>query len=413
MNENRVYVTGLGAVTPIGIGKDVFWKNLLSGSNGIKRITKFNVNEYSAKLAGEVDDFNAEEWVDPKVIRRVDRFVLFALVAVKQALLDSGLEPGKFDPNRAGVFIGSGIGGSQSIEDGFLRLYEKGPGGVSPFFVSRILINMAASNASILNNLKGPMSSYSVACSTGSNVIGDAFRVIQRGDAEIMIAGSTEASITPLSYAGFCATRSMSVNEDPDTASRPFDLNRDGFVMGEGAGIVVLESEEHALKRNARIYAEITGYGNTSDAYHITAPDPSGDGMIRVMKKAIEDAKINKEEIGYINAHGTSTKLNDKCESNAIENVFGEHSKNLKVSSNKSMIGHLMAAAGAVEFIATVLSIFEGKIPPTINYKTPDPECRLDYVINGSEKINVNAAMSNSFGFGGGNACLVVKRIEN
>jgi 3-oxoacyl-[acyl-carrier-protein] synthase II len=410
MNENQVVITGLGAVTPIGIGVKDFWEGLNAGRSGIAKVTHFDVTDFRSKLAGEVKNFQAEEWIDKKSAKRMDRFTQFGMAASAMAMEDAGLEPFDFDKTRAGVTIGSGIGGSQSIEDGHFRLQEKGPNGLNPFLVSMLLINMAACMVSIRYGLKGPLSALSVACSTGSNAIGDAFRIIQRGDADIMLAGSSEACVTPLAYGGFCATRSMTPSDCAETASRPFDKNRDGFVMGEGAGIVILENLKHALKRGARIYARIVGYGNTADAYHFTAPEPDGDGMIRVMQVALKDADMGAEEIDYINAHGTSTVLNDKCESAAIKKVFGEHAKTLKVSSIKSMIGHLMAAAGSVEFVSTVMSVFAGMIPPTINHKEPDDDSALDYVTNGAESLDINAAMSNSFGFGGGNACLIVKK---
>ena len=308
------------------------------------------------------------------------------------------------------VVIGSGIGGSQAIEEGHINLLKKGPKGMHPFMVTKLLVNMAACMVSIKYGLKGPLSAPSVACSTGTNAIGDGYRVLQRGDADIMLAGSAEACVTPLAYGAFCATRSMSINNSPGNASRPFDKNRDGFIMGEGAGVVVLERLEHALSRGVRIFAEIVGYGNTSDAFHFTAPEPEGDGMARAMEKALEDANLSSREVEYINAHGTSTVLNDKTESAAIIKVFGDHSKKLKVSSTKSMIGHLMSAAGSVEFIATVMGVYTNKIPPTINYENPDPDCPLDYVTKGVESVNLKVAMSNSFGFGGGNACLIVRK---
>ncbi len=410
MNERRVVITGLGAVTPIGVGVEDFREGLKAGRNGVARVTHFDPSEYRSKLAGEVKDFQPDEWIDKKSIKRMDRFTQFGLAASAMAFDDAGLGSFSFDNNRAGVIIGSGIGGSQSIEDGHARLDEKGPGGLNPFLVSMLLINMAACMVSIRYGLKGPLSALSVACSTGSNAIGDAFRILQRGDADIMLAGSSEACITPLAYGGFCATRSMTPNDCADNASRPFDKNRDGFVMGEGAGIVILEELGHALKRDARIYAELAGYGNTADAYHFTAPEPEGDGMFRVMIAALKDAGMDPGRIDYINAHGTSTVLNDKCESAAIKKVFGDHTKSLKVSSVKSMIGHLMAAAGSVEFVAMALSLFDGLIPPTINHKEPDPDCSLDFVSNGAESLDVKAAMSNSFGFGGGNACLIIKK---
>ncbi len=410
VKENRVVITGLGAVTPIGTGIKDFWEGLQAGRNGIAKVTRFDVTGFRSQLAAEVKNFQAEDWIDKKSAQRMDRFVQFGIAASAIAIEDAGLEFFSYDKNRAGVIIGSGIGGSQAIEDGYSTLKEKGPNSLNPFFVSRLLINMAACMVSIKYGLKGPLSALSVACSTGSNAIGDAFRILQRGDADIMLAGASEAAINPLPYGGFCATRSMSPNEDAETASRPFDKNRNGFIMGEGAGIVVLETLKHALNRGARIYAEIVGYGNTADAYHITAPEPDSDGMIRVMQAALQDAGTNPQEVGYINAHGTATVLNDKCETAAIKKVFGGHAKCLKISSIKSMIGHLLAAAGAVECVATVMSVFTNTIPPTINYKEPDPDCDLDYVTGGAESMELNVVMSNSFGFGGGNACLVIKK---
>ena len=410
MNEHQVVITGLGAVTPIGIGVKDFCEGLKAGRSGIAKVTHFNVTDFRTKLAAEVKDYHVEDWIERKSAARMDRFTQFGIAASTMAIEDAGLESYAFEKTRAGVIIGSGIGGSQTIEEGYFKLQENGPKGLNPFLVSKLLINMAACMVSIRYGLKGPLSAPSVACSTGSNAIGDAFRILQRGDADIMLAGSSEACISPLPYGCFCATRSMTPNDCAENACRPFDKNRNGFVMGEGAGIVVLENMQHALKRKGKIYAEIIGYGNTADAYHFAAPEPEGDGMIRVMQAALHDADLDAEKIGYINAHGTSTILNDKCESKAINKVFGEHAKALKVSSIKSMIGHLMAAAGAVEFVSTVMSLFTGLIPPTINYKEPDDECNLDYVVNGAESLDLDAAMSNSFGFGGGNACLIIKK---
>jgi 3-oxoacyl-[acyl-carrier-protein] synthase II len=414
MNEHRVVVTGLGVVTPIGVGLEEFWEGLKEGLNGISRVTHFDPSDFRSQMAAEVKNFNPEEWIDGKSAERMDRFVHFGMASSAMAIKDSGLNTFAFDGNRAGVIIGSGIGGAKTIENGHFRLQEKGPKSLGPFFVSKVLINMAACMVSITYGLKGPLSAPSVACSTGANAIGDAFRILQRGDADIMLAGGSEASVSPLPFAGFCATRSMSSRNDcMEKASRPFDKNRDGFVMGEGAGIVVLERLEHALKRSARIYAELVGYGNTADAFHFTAPEPGGDGMVRVMREALRDAGIDPREVGYINAHGTSTVLNDKIESAAVIKVFGDHWRHLKISSIKSMIGHLLAAAGAVEFVATVMSVYTGKLPPTINYEEPDPECPLDYVTKGVESIDLEVAMSNSFGFGGGNGCLIVRRYKN
>ena len=413
LNEQRVVVTGLGAVTPIGTGVEAFWQGLQAGKNGIARVTHFNPDGFRSQLAAEVKDFDPLEWIDKKSVERMDRFTAFAVAAAAMAMKDAGLETQAFDHNRAGVIIGSGIGGSATIEEGYHRIQEKGPNSLTPFFVSKLLINMAACMVSIRFSLKGPISAPSVACSTGANAIGEAFRILQRGDAEVMLAGSSEAAVTPMPYAGFCATRSMSANPDAENASRPFDRNRDGFIIGEGAGVVVLENREHAIQRQAKIYAELVGYGNTADAFHFTAPEPQGDGMIRVIKAALKDAAIEPEKIDYINAHGTSTPMNDKIESAAIMNVFGAHAKALKVSSIKSMIGHLLAAAGAVEFIATVMSVHSGILPPTINYQEPDPDCPLDYVTHGAETMAVRFAVSNSFGFGGVNACLVVKNYQD
>jgi 3-oxoacyl-[acyl-carrier-protein] synthase II len=409
---NRVVVTGLGSVTPIGIGVESFWNGLIAGKNGVSRVTRFDPTGFRSQMAAEVKDFVPEDWIEKKSVDRMDRFTQFAIATSAQAMKDAGLDVSPFDPARAGIIVGSGIGGIATMEESHRKLLEKGPRSVNPFLVSKFLINMAACNVSIQYSLKGPISAPSMACSTGANAIGDAFRIIQRGDADIMLAGSSEAAVSPLAYGGFCATRSMSVNSSPEKASRPFDLNRDGFVMGEGSGIVVLESLAHAVRRDAKIYAELAGYGNTADAYHVTAPEPSGQGMTGVMNAALRDASVDPGEVQYINAHGTSTDMNDKIESAAIMKVFGGHSAALKVSSNKSMIGHLLSAAGAVEFIATVMSIRTGVVPPTINYETPDPDCPLDYVTRGAESMDLHIAISNSFGFGGGNACLVVKKYE-
>jgi 3-oxoacyl-[acyl-carrier-protein] synthase II len=410
-HERRVVVTGLGAITPLGVGLEPTWEGLLAGKNGIDRLTHFDPSQYRSQIAGEVRDFRVEDWIDGKSARRMDRVMHFGLAVSKMALADAALDSASYDKNRAGVIIGSGIGGSASIEEGCAASREKGPRAISPFFVSKALINMTACAISIEHGLKGPLTALSVACSTGANAVGDAFRVIQRGDADIMVAGASEACLTPAPYGGFCATRSMSTrNDDPTRASRPFDRNRDGFVMGEGAGVAVLEELEHARARGARIYAELAGYGNTADAYHFTAPEPEGDGMLRVMRAALNDAGLAPEAVGYINAHGTSTVLNDRTESLAIERVFGAHAKKLKISATKSMIGHLMAAAGAAEFVVTVMCLHTGKIHPTINYEEPDPECPLDYVPNVAQACQFDVAMCNAFGFGGGNACLIVRR---
>lgn len=411
-NERKVVVTGMDVVSSVGTGLNEFWRGLVSGRNGIARLSRFDPTGYPSTMASEVRDFDPARWIDRKSASRMDRFTQFAVAAADMAMADSGLRETGFAAPRAGVIIGSGIGGSETIESGYARMDRRGPGSLDPLFVSKLLVNMAACQVSIRFGLKGPLSAPSVACSTGANAIGDALRIIQRGDADVMLAGGSEACLTPLAYGGFCANRSMSRrNDDPGSASRPFDKGRDGFVMGEGAGIVVLESFDHAQGRGARIYAEAAGYGNTADAHHLTAPDPEADGMVRVMRRALDDAGLKPEDVGYINAHGTSTVLNDSRESAAILEVFGPHARRLKVSSNKSMIGHLLAAAGAVEFIATVMSVSTGIVPPTINYREPDPECPLDYVAARAEAVDLRAALSNSFGFGGGNACLAVTKI--
>ncbi len=411
MKENRVVVTGMGAVTSIGTGLDEFWQGLVSGKNGISRLTHFDASGFPSTMASEVRDFDPGRWLDRKAAARMDRFSQFAVAAADLAMADAGLQRHSYSEERAGVIIGSGIGGSDTIEQGNAKLAQKGPRALDPFFVTKVLVNMAACLVSIRHGLKGPLSAPCMACSTGAVAIGDALRIIQRGDADIMLAGGTEASITPLSYGGFCANHSMSRrNECPEKASRPFDKDRDGFVMGEGAGIVVLENMERARARGVRIHAELAGYGNAAEAFHFTAPEPGGQGMARVMRLALRDAGLKPGEIGYLNAHGTSTALNDKIETAAIIETFGDHSRVLKVNSIKSMIGHLLAAAGAVEFISTVMSVSTGIIPPTINYETPDPECPLDYTTRGAESIELRAAISNSFGFGGGNACLAVKK---
>lgn len=413
MKEYRVVVTGLGAVTPIGLGVDTFWANLIAGRNGVSRVTHFDPADYRSQMAAEIHEFDPLDWLDKKMVDRLDRFNYFSIAAATMAVEDAGLKTSKYDANRVGVIIGSGIGGADTIQEGYKVLQEKGPKAISPFFISKTIINMSSSLVSIQFGFKGPLAAPSVACSTGGNAIGEAFRMLQRGDVDVMLAGSAEAAISPLPYAGFCSTRSMSTRNDcVEKASRPFDKNRDGFVMGEGGGIVVLEQLEHALNRGAKIYAELIGYGNTADAFHYTAPHPEGDGMIRVMRNAFNDAAIKPEDVSYINAHGTSTTLNDKTETLSIQKVFNHHSSKLKISSIKSMIGHLLAGAGSVEFIATVLSVKNGLIPPTINYEEPDPDCPLDYVTKGAEKLDITFAITNNFGFGGGNACLVLRKFD-
>ncbi|MCX7761193.1 MAG: beta-ketoacyl-ACP synthase II [Hydrogenothermaceae bacterium] len=411
----RVVVTGIGAVTPIGNNVQDFWSNLVNGVSGIDVIKRFDPVSYNLPviIAGEVKNLRPEEFLDSKELKRMSDFVKFAVIAAKEAIQDSGLELDKIDLNRAGVIVGTGIGGLRDIEEQQKVLMEKGARRVSPFFIPSGISNMASGYISIEFGFKGPNSCVVTACATGTHSIGDAFKIIQRGDADIMIAGGTESAITPLGIAGFANMKALSTrNEDPTKASRPFDAQRDGFVMGEGAGILILEELEHAKKRGAKIYAEVVGYGLTGDAYHITAPCADADGAKRVITMALKDGKINPEDVDYINAHGTSTPLNDKIETLAIKEVFKEHAYKLKISSNKSMIGHLLGAAGAVEAVATVKTIKEGIIPPTINYEYPDPDCDLDYVPNKAIEYKVKVAISNSFGFGGTNACLAFKAYE-
>ncbi len=412
MAENRVVVTGLGVISPIGVGLEAFWKALLEGKNGVSKISRFDLDGYRSHMAAEVNDFEPADFIEKKSIPRLDRCNHFSLSSAIMAYDDAGLNGYKFDRNRAGVIIGSGIGGASTINDGFLALLDRGPKAISPFFISKVLINMSASIVSIHLGFKGPMAAPSVACSTGGNAIGEAFRMLQRGDADLMLAGSAEAAIYPLVYAGFCATRSMSTRNDAvEKASRPFDKDRDGFVMGEGAGLVILETLEHARKRGARIYGELIGYGNTADAFHYTAPHPEGDGMVRVMQQAFADSKIEASDVQHINAHGTSTVLNDQTECKAIRKVFGNRFNGLKVTSIKSMIGHLLSAAGSVEFISTIMSVFKGIIPPTINFENADETCPVNLVNNKAVAMpELEIAASNNFGFGGGNACLVIRK---
>ena len=413
--KRRVVITGIGAVTPLGTGVKKFWENLVNGVSGVDYIKSFNPDDYGipVKIAAEVKDFNPEEFMDKKEARKTSRFIQFAVAAVKEALEDSGLLESEYDPYRVGVIIGTGIGGLKDIEDQTLILKEKGARRVSPFFIPYGISNMASGLVAIRWGFKGPNYCVTSACATGNHAIGDAFRLIQKGDIDVAIAGGTEAAITPLGVAGFASMKALSTrNDEPQKASRPFDRDRDGFVMGEGAGILILEEYERAKKRGAKIYAELIGYGATDDAYHITSPHECGEGAYQCMKLALEDAGIKPEEVDYINAHGTSTPLNDKTETMAIKQLFGEHAYKLKISSNKSMIGHLLGAAAAVEAVATVKTIETGVIPPTINLENPDPECDLDYVPNKAIEYPVRVALSNAFGFGGTNATLVFKKPE-
>lgn len=409
--KKRVVVTGLGAVTPIGIGTDAFWQALLSGKSGITTVTRFDASEYATQIAGEVKDFDPANYIDKKEAKRMDRFTQFAIAGAKMALEDSGINLEQVDRERVGTIIGSGIGGMETLHDQYKVLFEKGPNRISPFFVPMMIANMAAGQTSITFGLHGPCTCVVTACATGTNAIGEAFRIIQYGDADVMVCGGTEATISPAALAGFCSAKAMTTsNAEPEKASRPFDRDRDGFVMGEGAGIVVLESLEHAQARGAKIYAEMIGYGSNADAYHITAPAPEGTVAAKCMELAIKDAGLKPEDIDYINAHGTSTPLNDKNETLAIKKLFGEHAYKLAVSSTKSMTGHLLGAAGGIEFIASALAVANDILPPTINYENPDPELDLDYVPNKARQQKVNTAMSNSFGFGGHNATLLVKK---
>ena len=411
--KKRVVITGLGAITPVGNTAADFWQALLAGKSGIGPITRFDAAEYDTKIAGEVKGFEPTAFIDKKEARRMDRFTQFAIAAAKMALDDSGIDLEKADKSRIGSFVGSGIGGMDTLHEQYKNLFEKGPNRVSPFFIPMMIANMAAGQVSIAFGLQGPSSCVVTACATGTNCIGDAMKVIQRGDADVMVAGGTEAAISPAGMAGFCSMKALSTRNDaPEKASRPFEKDRDGFVMGEGSGIVILESLEHALARGARIYAELAGYGTNADAYHVTAPAPEGAQAARCMELAIKDAGLQVTDVDYINAHGTSTPLNDKNETLGIKALFGDHAKNLAVSSIKSMTGHLLGAAGGIECVATALTVANDMMPPTINYDTPDSDLDLDYVPNQARAKVVRVALSNSFGFGGHNATLLVKKFE-
>ncbi|GAA0134113.1 beta-ketoacyl-ACP synthase II [Paenibacillus sp. YSY-4.3] len=410
--KHRVVITGMGVVTSLGQDLDTFWNNLMAGKSGVSAIESFDVSEYPTRIAASVKDFNAEDYVDRKEARKMDRFVQFAAAAATSAIKDSGLVIGEqVDPERVGVIIGSGIGGLGTWEDQHNILLQKGPKRVSPFFIPMMIANMASGHVSILFGAKGPNSTAVTACATGTHSIGDSFKLIQRGDADVMICGGAEATIRPTGLAGFCSMRAMSTrNDEPEKASRPFDTGRDGFVMGEGSGVLVLESLEHAQKRGAKIYAEVIGYGLSADAHHMTDPDPNG--ARRCMQMAIREAGINVNEIDYINAHGTSTPAGDRSETIAIKEALGEHARKVAVSSTKSMTGHLLGAAGGVEAVICGLTITNSKIAPTINLENQDPECDLDYVPNAARSADVTVAMSNSFGFGGHNATIVLKKFE-
>ena len=410
----RIVVTGLGAVAPNGIGTQTFWQNVINGVSGIAPITRFDASRHDTQIAGEVKGFDPLQWIEKKEARKMDLFIHFAVAAAQMAYDDSGLKVTDDNGERIGVFVGTGMGGIPALEESHRVLMEKGPGRISAFFIPSIITNLASGQISMRFGMKGPNSCVCTACATGNHAIGDSLRIIQRGDADVMLAGGSEAVITPLTIGGFCSMKALSTrNAEPTRASRPFDKDRDGFVMGEGAGIMVLESLEHAKRRGAKIYAEIVGYGMSADAYHITQPAPEGEGAVRSMRLALEDAKVTPSQVDYINAHGTSTPAGDLNETLAIKAVFGDHARSLAVSSTKSMTGHLLGAAGGIESVITVLAIAQGLLPPTINYETPDLECDLDYVPNTARRRDVKYALTNSFGFGGTNATLVFKKFED
>jgi beta-ketoacyl-acyl-carrier-protein synthase II len=411
--KKRVVITGIGAITPLGNDVHSTWENIKNGVSGIAPLTRVDSEKFNVKVAGEVKGFAPEEYIDHKEVRRMARFTHFAIAASKMAINDAGVKIGEHvDPERIGVWIGSGIGGLDEFEEQHKRFLDKGPRRVSPFIIPMFIPDMASGRVSIELGAKGINNCSVTACASGANSIGDAFRVIQNGTVDMMVTGGTEAAITEMTIAGFANMTALSTNPDPKTASRPFDKNRDGFVIAEGSGIVILEELDHALARGAKIYGEIVGYGATGDAYHITTPAPNGEGAGRAMKLALNDANLQPEEIGYINAHGTSTQYNDLYETKAIKEIFGEHAKNLYVSSTKSMTGHMLGAVGAVEAIFSLLAIGDGIIPPTINYETPDDELDLNYVPNKSIQSRVDVVLSNSLGFGGHNATLIFKKYE-
>jgi len=413
MEKKRVVVTGMGVLSPVGSGVEKFWKGLLDGKSGIHRIDRFDPTEFPSQICGDVRDYDAANHFDIKEARHLSRFIQLGVVAAREALRQSKLNTDTIDHYRCGVIVGSGVGALESFEQNYQTLINRGPKKISPFFIPQFIVNEAAGQIAIEVKAKGFATCVVTACATANNSIGDAFRFIQYGEQDIMFAGGTEAANTPMGVGGFSAIKALSQrNDEPERASRPFDLNRDGFIMGEGAGIVILESLEHAKARGATILAEIAGYGRTSDAYHITAPEPSGEGAIRAMLLALKDGNLRPQDVSYINAHGTSTELNDKVESLAIKKAFGDYAKKIPVSSTKSMTGHLLGAAGGVEFIASVMAVMHDIVPPTINYETPDLNCDLDYVPNKARQVKVNVAMSNSLGFGGHNATLVVKKFK-
>lgn len=411
-SSGRVVVTGIGLVTALGTGVEKTWSGVKSGGNPVSRIASFDVSDYSTQIGAEVTDFNPEDWLDKKDARKVDRFIAFAQAGATMALEDSGLVVTDENREGIGVLIGAGIGGLQTLGEQHKRHLESGPSRVSPFLVPYMIPDMASGWVSIFYGLKGPNSCVVTACATGANSIGDAYEIIRRGDAIAMVAGGAEAPINEIGLAGFCAARAMTTrNDDPKRASRPFDKERDGFIIGEGAGVLVLEDYDYAVARGAKIYGELVGYGMTADAFHITQPDPDGAGATRVMRMALQKADLKPEDVSYINAHGTSTFYNDKQETGAIKQAFGEHAYKIPVSSTKSMLGHSLGATGAVEAIFCLLAMQDSFVPPTINYENPDPDCDLDYVPNVGRNQEVNVALTNSFGFGGHNACLIFKKV--
>lgn len=412
-NRRRVVITGLGVVTPLGIGVEKTWQGLTAGKSGITKITRFDASEYSCQIAGEVKDFNPGDYIDKKEIKKMDTFIHYAVAASQEAVDDAGLKITPDNAERVGVYIGAGIGGLPAIEQYHEVLKDKGPGRVSPFFIPMVIINLASGQVAIRFGAKGPNSCAVTACATGNHCLGDALRIIQRGEADVMLAGGAESTICPLAVAGFGAAKALSKrNDHPEGASRPFDRERDGFVIGEGAGVVVLEELEHAQRRGVRIYGELAGYAMTSDAFHITAPPDDGAGAVDCMEKAINDAGVDKSDVGYINAHATST-FADKIETQVIKTVFGQQAYHLPVSSTKSMTGHLLGAAGGIEAVFTTLALYHGLLPPTINLENPDPECDLDYIPGQARQTPINVAISNAFGFGGVNACLVMKQLQS
>ena len=406
-------VTGLGCISPVGNNPQDAWTSLIQGKGGVSRLTLFECSKYPTRIAAEVKGFDPSQYLTPKEMKHSDRFVQFAVAAAKQAVADSKLDIPKEDPHRVGVWIGTGMGGLGTIEEGYRDLEARGPSKVRPFFIPMIICNMAPGQVSISLGAKGPNSCTVSACASSAHAIGDAYEIIQRGQADVMVAGGSECAITQLGVAGFCALKALSTrNDDPETASRPFDKTRDGFVIAEGAAMLILEDLEHAKRRGAPIYGEMIGYGMSGDAYHVTAPDPNGEGAAASMKAALGDAELKPANISYINAHGTSTELNDKIETKAIKQVFGDQAKRIPISSTKSMTGHLLGAAGAIEFLACCLAIRDQIVPPTINYKNPDPECDLDYVPNQARKAKVEVCLSNSLGFGGHNVTLIVRKFQ-